>query len=347
MFHRARVSQTVTDPVCKPQPLQQQPHRPATLPQRVAAQQPVRVLDTLRSRHVRGEATTTAPSSSSSSAKAQPSLSPAETGGLLKRRAFWPQKRLIGSPGGPATTIASSVRSSAARSYKSSPSVPAQLFEFLRINKDRLNQMTLLSRSSAGYSEDAHATLRFEKQQLLHSLQDLFEKMTADDFNVSKADVLPGVSYQEVYSGPEMTICVFTLSAGSRLPLHDHPEMHVFGRLLLGRLRVTSYDLMPKPDLEEAQWPREVVLEGDDFLETAPVTFSLGPDRGNLHELLALEDCAFFDVLFPSYDSEAGRHCTYFNHWMDSSTGRHYVAPEQPWGLSMRQRPYRGPPFNA
>jgi cysteamine dioxygenase len=219
------------------------------------------------------------------------------------------------------------------------------LFEFLRVNKDRLKQVTAFSRGSVGCSQDSR--LRFEEQQLLCCLQELFEKMTADDFNVSKADVLPGVGYQEVYSGPEMTICLFTLSAGSRLPLHDHPDMHVFGRLLLGRLRVTSYDLVPEPEANEAneQWPREVMLEGDVLFETAPVTFSLGPDRGNPHDLLALEDCAFFDVLFPPYDSAAGRHCTYFNHWVDSTTGRHYVTPEQPWGFSMRQRPYRGPPF--
>lgn len=300
MFCRNGVPQTVTQPLYKIQTKQQQPQRQTTLTQFPVGQQPTREFD----------AGWTAPASSSSSSKPYPS---SVSSGQFKRRLLWPPKPTA------------------------SPSVPAQLFDFLRMNKQHLSQANALSQRTEG---------QFQQQQFLHCLQELLGTLTAEDFNVSKADVLPGVGYQEVYSGPEMTVCVFTLSAGMKLPLHDHPQMHVFARLLLGQLRVTSYDLIPNPGLQE-EWPREVVLEGNILFDSAPATFSLGPERGNLHELVALEDCAFFDVLFPSYDSAAGRHCTYFKHWVDPASQRHYVTPEQPSGLSMHQRPYRGPPFGA
>ncbi|CAE8719567.1 unnamed protein product, partial [Polarella glacialis] len=41
-------------------------------------------------------------------------------------------------------------------------------------------------------------------------------------------------------------------------------------------------------------------------------TYSLAPEEGNLHQLEALEDCAFFDIVTPAYDASLGRDCTYY-----------------------------------
>jgi len=43
----------------------------------------------------------------------------------------------------------------------------------------------------------------------------------------------------------------------------------------------------------------------------APV-LRLDPVRGNLHEFLALDDTAIFDVLLPPYSDRAGRSCRYY-----------------------------------
>ena len=37
-------------------------------------------------------------------------------------------------------------------------------------------------------------------------------------------------------------VCIFILRRGAVLPLHDHPGMHVFGRLLYGRMRSASFE---------------------------------------------------------------------------------------------------------
>ncbi|OLP93429.1 2-aminoethanethiol dioxygenase [Symbiodinium microadriaticum] len=50
------------------------------------------------------------------------------------------------------------------------------------------------------------------------------------------------VGYIEVGQTREVTLCVFVLKKGASLPLHDHPGMHVFGRLLFGRMLAVSVD---------------------------------------------------------------------------------------------------------
>merc|ERR1711862_702456 len=159
------------------------------------------------------------------------------------------------------------------------------------------------------------------------------------------------VGYQNVYEGPEMTMCIFTLPAGSRLPLHDHPGMTVFGRLLFGKMQVRPYDLDGKaeePSFNLFSWspsPRKVVQRGETVHGPEPVTYHLTPDHGNLHEIVALEDMAFFDVLFPPYSESEGRPCNYYAIGKDPKTGDAVVVPARPDGLRMTGQPYRGPLF--
>merc|ERR1712232_741163 len=79
------------------------------------------------------------------------------------------------------------------------------------------------------------------------------------DLGVDPSDVTrmrAKVCYQEVYAGPSMTMCVFLLRAGGVIPLHDHPGMHVFGRLLFGRMRSISLDLEePNDEALPPPWP--------------------------------------------------------------------------------------------
>eukprot|EP00747_Dinoflagellata_sp_TGD_P019730 gnl/TRDRNA2_/TRDRNA2_127365_c0_seq2.p1 gnl/TRDRNA2_/TRDRNA2_127365_c0~~gnl/TRDRNA2_/TRDRNA2_127365_c0_seq2.p1 ORF type:complete len:274 (-),score=30.93 gnl/TRDRNA2_/TRDRNA2_127365_c0_seq2:145-966(-) len=153
-----------------------------------------------------------------------------------------------------------------------------------------------------------------------------------------------GIGYQDVYNGPDMSICIFALRAGSRLPLHDHPGMTVFSRLLFGRMRVTSFDIKSKAARPE--WPsgHTAVLHSDKVLGPHPVTYSLGPDEGNLHTLEAIDDCAFFDVLTPPYNPAAGRDCSFFLPIPKGADEEYILQPTFPDYYTETMK-YRGPTF--
>ncbi|CAE7225891.1 unnamed protein product [Symbiodinium sp. CCMP2456] len=133
-----------------------------------------------------------------------------------------------------------------------------------------------------------------------------------------------GQSTQQVWRGLPgdlcWTICIFLLRAGAQIPAHDHPGMHVFGRLLFGRMRVRSYDFIDggESGVGESDEPRRAHYYGEEVLGPAPVTYGLGPEEGNIHQIEAVDDCAFFDILTPPYNPCGGRNCNYFEVSADS-----------------------------
>lgn len=182
------------------------------------------------------------------------------------------------------------------------------------------------------------------------------DAIQANDFNVAVADVAgitcrSGLGYQEVFAGPEMTLCIFLMQAGARIPLHDHPGMRVYGRLLFGRMRVRSFDIaQPPPAAPGASAPPPGALlwaaeKAEKVMGPAPTTYSLGPKDGNIHELEALEASAFFDVLAPPYDPHGGRDCCYYR--LDPWVTPRYFAllPVDPRGFTMDSLKYKGPRF--
>lgn len=178
---------------------------------------------------------------------------------------------------------------------------------------------------------------------LLAHLQDVH----SCDVGVSPATVASiacrtGIGYMGIYSGPDMTICLFMLRRGAIIPLHDHPGMRVYGRLLFGRMRVCSFD--PLTPIGGGAFTAR--LRSDRVLGPEPATYSLGPQEGNVHELEALEDCAFFDLLTPSYDPPTGRDCTYYRREPLGTDSGHVatLVPFDPRGFAMDKLEYLGPP---
>ncbi|CAD5188315.1 unnamed protein product [Musa acuminata subsp. malaccensis] len=120
-------------------------------------------------------------------------------------------------------------------------------------------------------------------------------------------------------------ICIFCLPPSGVIPLHNHPGMTVFSKLLFGSLHVKSYDWVNLPQdsaeivdpLHSVQPPGlRLAKVKTDGTFTAPCRTSVlfPQDGGNLHCFTARTSCAVLDVLGPPYSNpEEGRDCTYYN----------------------------------
>lgn len=153
--------------------------------------------------------------------------------------------------------------------------------------------------------------------QCLDSLQleDIGIATTADNKPIlNPANTL---SYQHVHSDDFMSIGIFIIPAGKRLPLHDHPQMTVFTKLLAGRMQIENYDWLAAPQTHRIVDGRNrlqgaVRLSGSRILKSPSAAVYLTPHSRNLHQMIAVEDSVIFDVLTPPYDSVKGRDCHYF-----------------------------------
>ena len=108
-----------------------------------------------------------------------------------------------------------------------------------------------------------------------------------------------------------MQIVVFLLPPGAVIPLHDHPGMTVFSKLLQGSLHVTSYDWAAGSASHGHPAARLARLVLDADLRAPCDALVLFPESGgNMHRLAAATACAVLDVLGPPYYGD--RDCTYY-----------------------------------
>ncbi|CAL4926482.1 unnamed protein product [Urochloa decumbens] len=189
----------------------------------------------------------------------------------------------------------------------------------------------------------------------------------------------PIITRTTIYECTNFSVVVFLLPPGAVIPLHDHPGMTVFSKLLRGSLHVTSYDWVaaaasadddptsPRRDL--AAPPKLARLVLDDDLRVPCGTLVLFPESGgNMHRFAASTACAVLDVLGPPYSGD--RDCTYYqdlpcSHYNaeddEAAAGRaaeddeHHQGARRRLGwlletgkpeeLEMYEVPYKGPPI--
>nr|CAB3493848.1 unnamed protein product [Digitaria exilis] len=124
----------------------------------------------------------------------------------------------------------------------------------------------------------------------------------------------PIITCKTIHDSSNFTIAVFFLPLRAVMPLHDHPGMRVFSKLLLGSAHVEAYDwVRPRVSGWGSARLAEKVLDHD--VTEASKTWVLFPDSGgNMHRFVAGEEahCAFLDVLAPPYSSTEERYCTYY-----------------------------------
>lgn len=161
-------------------------------------------------------------------------------------------------------------------------------------------------------------------------MADVQERMRA--LEVSNQQKQPPITYLHLFEDEEMSMGIFCLPAGATIPLHDHPDMTVFSRVLYGKLFIQAFDwvdgnegvapvqtngsgghgaVMGSEDPKApARHAKLVVARVQGVSDPAAVLFP--KYNGNIHTFTALTDCAVLDVLSPPYNAKFGRDCTYY-----------------------------------
>jgi len=109
-----------------------------------------------------------------------------------------------------------------------------------------------------------------------------------------------------IYEDESVSMGIFLLPLGARLPLHDHPQMTVLSQLLFGKLHVESYTW------EDGSIDHMAATLDECGYVSGPAMLDLHAEERNIHDLEAISEngVAFFDVLCPPYGN--GRDCTYY-----------------------------------
>ncbi|XP_041008355.1 plant cysteine oxidase 2-like [Juglans microcarpa x Juglans regia] len=188
----------------------------------------------------------------------------------------------------------------------------------------------------------------------IERLRAVLDKMKPEDvglspemlyFRTQEARRTPAITYLHLYESEKFSMGIFCLPPNGVIPLHNHPGMTVFSKLLFGTMHIKSYDwVVDAPnDTSANENPLEItapavrlakVKVDSDF--TAPCNASIlyPADGGNMHCFTAVTACAVLDVLGPPYsppDSDPdGRHCTYFREFPFTSVSVDGVSvPEE------------------
>ncbi|KAL9433349.1 hypothetical protein AB3S75_028223 [Citrus x aurantiifolia] len=126
------------------------------------------------------------------------------------------------------------------------------------------------------------------------------------------------ITYLDIYECDSFTMCIFCFPTSAAIPLHDHPGMTVFSKVLYGSMHVKAYDWVEPARFQETKGPgyrpvRLAKLATDKVLTPQYGTSVLYPKSGgNLHCFTAVTPCAVLDILTPPYNEDAGRKCTYY-----------------------------------
>ncbi|KAJ7555518.1 hypothetical protein O6H91_05G042700 [Diphasiastrum complanatum] len=132
----------------------------------------------------------------------------------------------------------------------------------------------------------------------------------------------PPISYLHIYESDNFSMGIFCLPTLAVIPLHNHPGMTVFSKLLYGSMHVKAYDWLNPVDegADLSSKPRLAKLVTDRVF-TAPCEVSIlyPTSDGNIHAFTAVTPCAVLDVLAPSYSPKDGRNCSYYREFPYSS----------------------------
>ncbi|EEF45021.1 Protein C10orf22, putative [Ricinus communis] len=138
-------------------------------------------------------------------------------------------------------------------------------------------------------------------------------------FRLPVAGRAPPIRYLHIHECNKFSIGIFCFPPSGVIPLHNHPGMTVFSKLLFGKMHIKSYDWVDEDSVNGSAVvnPSEVRLAkvkiDSDFTAPCNPCILYPVDGGNMHCFTAATACAVLDVLGPPYSDPEGRHCTYYN----------------------------------
>lgn len=134
-----------------------------------------------------------------------------------------------------------------------------------------------------------------------------------------------------VEGNDDYRLVLFFIKKGTVMPIHDHPNMSVYFKLMFGKLAYNAYDkidekfkyndftndeydeILGRKMKVRAQKSEQKLLEKNNLL-------LVRPSIGNMHKFTALEDSCFFDICLPNYTHDSMRRITYYDELTDSET---------------------------
>ena len=129
---------------------------------------------------------------------------------------------------------------------------------------------------------------------------------------------LAPVTYINVMAHRDVSIGMFIVKSGSRIPLHNHPNMHGLLKIVYGTVNIKEYTKWQPESVNDIEFPAllqekphfytkgfcfPVDKEVHTNVESSCDATVLSPDINNFHEIHSVGEgpAAFFDILAPPY----------------------------------------------
>lgn len=159
----------------------------------------------------------------------------------------------------------------------------------------------------------------------LHQLKQIVNNLKYCDLGLenSKSIIDPDkqvapVTCINVMTHRDVSIGMFIVKAGSRIPLHNHPNMHGLLKIVYGTVDIKEYTKWQPDAVNDIEFPA-LLQENPHFyekgfcfpadkevhtnVESTYDAILLSPDKNNYHEIHSVGEgpAAFFDILAPPY----------------------------------------------
>jgi len=130
------------------------------------------------------------------------------------------------------------------------------------------------------------------------------------------------ITFVDVDANQHLYCGVIILPQGTRIPLHDHPNMYGIIKPLEGEIRLKSFSLLES----ETEGPVKAIEAPELLLNNLSKAQLLTPSQRNVHGIEYVNGekggrfAAFLDLLFPPYNEHLARPCHYFKKLHSTTT---------------------------